>query len=142
MSRKKRDLQPWIDYFRLLRTYEEKEFLEVRPGKGDAYVTLSALAVLAFSDAAPEPGPAMRFGELSRTVVWIRAYAGWKCGAGARFLDAPFALNVVEDEGPHGLLCTVLVTRRRAWWKLWRKADRIDVVRYGRNEEGGGGHGG
>lgn len=135
MSRKKRDLQPWIDYFRLLRTYEEKGFLEVRPGKGDAYVTLSALAVLAFGDAA-------RLDELSRTVVRIRAYAGWKCGAGARFLDAPFALNVVEDGGRHGLLCTVLVTRRRAWWKLWRKADRIDVVRYGRNEEGGGGHGG
>ena len=43
---KNRDLQPWLDYFGLLRTYEEKGFLEVKPDRHEAYVTQAAMMTL------------------------------------------------------------------------------------------------
>lgn len=47
MARNKhRDLQPWLDYFQMLHTYEQKGFLEVKADKHEAYVTRAALLTL------------------------------------------------------------------------------------------------
>ena len=41
-----------------------------------------------------------------------------------------FALHVVSDKYPHGLLYTILAVRRRRWWWPWRKTERYEVIGY------------
>jgi hypothetical protein len=128
----KRNLQPWLDYFGMLQEYEQKGFLQTEPGKNEAYVTQAALHTLAGADDGPEGLPAgthllRRYADVLRR---IRVYTGWRGQQGAAFLTASFALHVVKDEHPHDLLCTVLLTRRRRWWALWRKVDCYDVIAY------------
>lgn len=47
MSKNKhQDLQPWLDYFKMLQQYEAKGFLEVKPQEHEAYITRAALLTL------------------------------------------------------------------------------------------------
>jgi hypothetical protein len=70
------------------------------------------------------------FEEIRHCAQRIRAYAWWR-SHGEDYLAQPFALHVVKTDEPHDLLCTVLLTYRRVWWKLWLgKADKVEVISY------------
>lgn len=128
---KKRDLQPWLDYFDMLRAYVEKGFLEVTPEKHEAYITLPALYAMSEGD-----NPRQQLKEtIPETTKRIRAYAGWKSQEGADYLVQPFALHVVTELSPHEMLHTILLTRRRPWWKPWRKTDRFEMIDYTDNND-------
>ena len=130
-----KDLSPWMAYIDMLNTYEEKGYLEVAAEKGEAYITQPALfsiAGVSFSTRELGHGIEMRYvmEAIGHTALRIKAYVGWKSQQGCAFLDKPFALHVVKDENPHDMLYTLLVTRHRVWWKLWKKTDRIEVIYY------------
>lgn len=53
MSKNKhQDLQPWLDYFKMLQRYEQKGFLEIKPQEHEAYITRAA-----FCSLSPDPSP-------------------------------------------------------------------------------------
>ena len=120
------DLQPWLDYFDLLGTYERKGFLEVMPNKHEAYITQPARHALSEGDDPQEQISKA----IPETVLRIRAYAAWKSQEGQPYLKQNFALHVVEPEHPHDLLYTLLLTQTRRWIRLWRKTDSIEVITY------------
>ena len=123
---RRRDIQPWLDYFGMLQEYERKGYLEVLPEKGEAYVTQTALHAM-----SPGDDPLLQLGRaIPDTLRRIRVYAVWKTRSGKDVLDRIFALHVVGDDEPHDLLYTLLLHRRRAWWKLWLHADRIEMISY------------
>lgn len=125
MARHK-DLQPWLDYFELLRTYEQKGFLEMLPDKHEAYITQPALHAISDGDVEEQ----LSSGTVLVTARRIRTYAAWKSQHGGDYLSHPFALHVVGEEFPHDLLYTLLLTRRRVWWKFGFKAEHIEVIDY------------
>lgn len=47
---KKKNLQPWLEYFNVLRAYVQCGYLEVMPAQGEAYITEPALYALACAD--------------------------------------------------------------------------------------------
>lgn len=49
------DIQPWLDYFELLQTYEQKGFLEVAYDKHEAFITRAALYTLADTTSGSVP---------------------------------------------------------------------------------------
>ena len=46
MAKKKTNLQPWLDYFKMLQRYEQEGFLEIKPQEHEAYITRAALLTL------------------------------------------------------------------------------------------------
>lgn len=136
---RKINLQPWLDYFGLLRTYEEKGFLEVKHDKHEAYVTQAALLTLL---GIGEPVQVENVDGQIRLVRAsceflrrLRAYAAWKSTGGAGYLTWGFAMHIVEDDHPHDLMFTVVLSRRRTWRSLWMMRDTFDVISY--NEKNG-----
>lgn len=123
---KHRDLQPWIEYFGMLRSYEEKGFLEVIPEKHEAYITRAALCTLVSNSVSLDSLAT----QTPHVVKRIYAYAGWKCQQGGDYLSRPFALHVVKEEQPHDLLYTILLATKRRWYSPWHKSDRIEVITY------------
>ena len=121
----KNDFQPWLDYFDMLRSYEQKGYLEVLPEKHEAYITRAALSTL--SDYS---GLNQLANGIINTAKHIRAYAGWMCQQGNDYLQHPFALHVVKEEHPHDLVYTLLLTRQRKWYCFWRMKDCIEVITY------------
>lgn len=134
-GKKHRDLQPWVEYFSMLQTYENQGYLQCEPGKNEAYVTQPALYTLSGCDFSnPEtgidiPGTLRSVKRLARR---LRAYVGWKSQRGEVILSHPFALHVVKSEEPHDPLFTLLVTTSRKWWKLWMRHDATEVITYDR----------
>ena len=131
---RKRDLQPWLDYFGMLRTYEEKGFLEVKPDRHEAYVTQAALMTLL---GIGEPVRAEDVDGQKRLVRAseefqrrLRAYAAWKNTDGAGYLTWDFAMHIVKDDHPHDLLCTVVLSCRRTWRGLWMIRETFDTISY------------
>lgn len=122
----KKDLQPWLDYFDMLRTHERNGLLSVKPTDGEAYVTQSALHAMSEGN---DPKQQLKKA-VPETARRIRVYAGWLSTQGTDYLNQPFALHVVKDDYPHDLLYTMLLTRRRVWWRLWRKSEHIEVISY------------
>ena len=47
---KKKNLQPWLDYFDMLQTYIQGGFLEMLPAANEAYITEPALYNLGYAD--------------------------------------------------------------------------------------------
>lgn len=137
MRRKHKNLQPWLDYFKVLQRYEVCGFLEVTAEKHEAYVTQAALftlagydeATIAIADQSVVPG-ASRYKAIASVLRNIRTYAGWKSQYGGSYLDRSFALHVVKDDAPHDLFYTLLITSRRRWWKLWMWHDSIELIEY------------
>ena len=130
---KRVNLQPWLDYFDMLHTYEEKGFLQTEPEKHEAYVTRGSLHTLSGEKDTPTvttSGNIRRVRAYAAVVRRLRAYAGWQSREGKDYLKRPFAVHLVKDEHPHDLLCTILLERRRRWWSLWMKADCFDVIEY------------
>ena len=84
---KTKDLQPWLDYFRMLRQHADKGYLLMKPDDHEAYVTQPALYVLAgFSAEQVRLGDLLRDGlrttrMLADTARHIRQYAAWLAAA-------------------------------------------------------------
>lgn len=158
---KRKDLQPWLDYFAMLHTYEQKGFLEMKAAQHEAYVTRAAFFTLVPGTLTlyEDPGPAID--GLRELAVRLSRYGAF-LAAQQRGLkdfdpeavnnpDAPlpdipekeltayfsrnFAVHVVKEEPPHDLLCTLLLSVRRRWWKPWEEELNIEVISYGDVEE-------
>lgn len=156
MTKKKTNLQPWLDYFKMLQQYEAKGFLEVKPQEHEAYVTRAALLTLAGIDAedvqsaAVSPQPEALADTLSR----LHAYAAyrWAPAVGQQhpadmndpdaeipvipieeltaYFSQPFATHIVKEDYPHDLLLTLLLQQKRSWRTAWRTVDTIEVIDY------------
>lgn len=130
-----RDLQPWLDYFDMLRTYEQHGFMLIEAGKHEAYVTEPALYTLAgCSFSARELGMGLDvphiMTQISHLVRRLRSYAAWKSQGGVGYLSYSFAVNVVKDSGRHHPIYTIVLERKRRWWKLWMRHDSFKVITY------------
>ena len=136
---RKINLQPWLDYFGLLLTYEKKGFLEVKPDKHEAYVTQAALLTLLGIGEPVQVEDVDGHIRLVRAscefLRRLRAYAAWKSTDGAGYLTWGFAMHIVKDDHPHDLMFTVVLSRRRTWRSLWMIRDTFDVISY--NEKNG-----
>ena len=131
--KKHKDLQPWLEYFEMLRRYKEKGLLHMQPDKHEAYVTEPALHAMSPGN---DPQKQMTDGSIFRTVRRLRTYAAWLLTEEKSYFNQPFAVNVVKDEPPHDPLYTIVMERRRKWWRLWMLTDCIEVIDYGmKNEE-------
>ena len=141
---KHQDLSPLLDYFDMLKTYEQKGYLEVMPDKHEAYITRAAFYTICYADYSDDGiqqladsshvAVQQRMKSVSDFVLYIRAYAGWRSQQGKAFMDKPFALHVVTENHPHDLLYTLLASHERVWWKLWLgKTDRVEVIAYADN---------
>lgn len=119
----------WLEYFNLLHDYEKDGYLEVMPEKNEGYITQPALCAMTPGD---DPREQAESGELLNTAVRIRAYAAWRSQEGSKYFSVPFALHVVQPEAPHDLICTVLITQRRQWWRPWHKSEYVEVIAYGK----------
>lgn len=126
MSKKHQDLQPWLDYFRMLHKYERKGFLEMKPEEHEAYITRAAFCTLVPAALLKEKN----VGVIGDTARRIRAYAGFKAQEGVGYLDESFAVNVLKEEEPFDPLFTIVIREKRSWWRrLWPMSD-IEVVTY------------
>lgn len=148
---KHKNLQPWLDYFQMLRRYEEKGFLELHPDKREAYITRAALLTLAqpstpklatqglfqylmyrcahiegvkYYDAAMLAAPE---GPASDKPSWQTEKLMAHASAVVKELEAgTFALHVVKEDPPHDLLSTIVLTPKKHWWQR----DKIEVIDY------------
>jgi len=147
MTKKKTNLQPWLDYFKMLQRYETKGFLEIKPQEHEAYITRAALLTLAGIDAEDVQSAAVpqKLPNLADTLRNIRAYAVWLEAAlttpatetaaanSSLFtlhssLKTPFAVHIVKEDYPHDLLLTLLLQQKRTWYG--RTKDTIEVIDY------------
>lgn len=134
---KHQDLQPWLDYFEMLHTYEEKGFLLMKPAEHEAYVTQPALYTLSAHAAritvTPDNAELLQeqlASDMPGILRSLRAYAGHLSMRGYDYINQPFSLHMVLPDAPHDLICTFLMTRRRRWWWPWRKMDCIEIFSY------------
>jgi hypothetical protein len=133
MTKKRKDLQPWLDHFKMLQTYERSGYLEVMPDKHEAFVTQTALLTLLGADETTLAEYLSDQRMLTATTDFlqrIRGYAGFKSQEGGQYLAANFALHIVKDVQPHDPVCTLLLTKKRDW--LRREKEHIEVIGYER----------
>jgi len=134
-GRKHKNLQPWLDYFKVLQKYQESGYLEVRPKEHEAYITRAALYTLAWGEDTnlydnSLPASVKRLQDIAKVVRHIRTYCGWRQQDGYEYLLKPFALHVVKEEHPHDLVYTLHLSRRHVWWKLWMWHDKFEFIPY------------
>ena len=113
MAKKKTNLQPWLDYFRMLQQYEARGFLQMNPKEHEAYITRAALLTLVpevesfkFQDSS-EPTDSKAAAaqletlnlKLETCVSAIRAYAAYR-SAPAVGQQHPADINDPEAEIP------------------------------------------
>lgn len=127
MEKNRKDLQPWLDYFDMLKTYENNGYFELYTERHEAYVTLPALHAMTPGD---DPQQQIQDGSIIETVRRIQGYAAFRSTDGKDYLKQPFALNVVHPEPPHDLLYTLLITHHKSWRTLWRWRDSIETITY------------
>lgn len=148
------DLQPWLDYFEMLHSYERQGFLEVKSDKHEIYVTQPALHAMSEGD---DPRKQFMDGVIEKTLSRLRIYAAWQYAhnqslstSGPEIYEGPdepmplpipakmlqaylkqnFAIHVVKDSEPYDLLYTFLLSRKRKWWKLLLKGKNIELIDY------------
>ena len=124
---KHKDLSPWFEYLEMLQTYIEKGFLEMKLQDHEAYITRAALLALTPGD---DPQQKIMSGRLPETVRCIAICAALLSQKGAGYMEHAFAIHVVEEETPHDLLFTLLITQKRLWFSPWRKSENIEVIVY------------
>jgi len=125
---KRKSLQPWLEYFDMLHTYEQKGYLEVKPEKHEAYITRAALCTLSPTPALPEGEGGAADTRVLDTARRLRIYAAYRSSSDADYDKYAFALHVVKEEPPHDVLCTLLLTRKRNWLGIRR--ERVEVINY------------
>ena len=156
MAKKRTNLQPWLDYFKMLQQYEAKGFLEVKPQEHEAYITSAALLTLVGIDAENVQSAAISSQPkaLADTLSRLRAYAAyrWAPAVGQQhpvdindpdaeipvipieeltaYFSQPFAVHVVKEDYPHDLLLTLLLQQKRSWRTAWRTVDTIEAIDY------------
>ena len=156
MAKKKTNLQPWLDYFKMLQQYEQKGFLQMNPKEHEAYVTRAALLTLANIDAVDiQPVTSSLSDEkLIDLISILRAYAAYRSAPAVgqqhpadmndpaaplpaipeaeltAYLSAPFAVHIVKEDYPHDLLLTLLLQQKRSWRTAWRTVDTIEAIDY------------
>ena len=156
MTKKKTNLQPWLDYFKMLQQYEQKGFLEVKPQEHEAYITRAALLTLAGIDVQDVQSAAISSQPeaLADTLSRLRTYAAyrWAPAVGQQhpvdindpdaeipvipieeltvYFSQPFATHIVKEDYPHDLLLTLLLQQKRSWRTAWRTVDTIEVIDY------------
>ena len=156
MAKKKTNLQPWLDYFKMLQQYEAKGFLEVKPQEHEAYVTRAALLTLTGIDAENVQSAAISSQPeaLAATLSRLRAYAAyrWAPAVGQQhpvdmndpdaeipvipieeltaYFSQPFATHIVKEDYPHDLLLTLLLQQKRSWRTAWRTVETIETIDY------------
>jgi len=154
MTKKKANLQPWLDYFKMLQQYEQKGFLQMNPKEHEAYVTRAALLTLAGIDTEDVQSAAIlsQPKALADTLSRLRAYAAyrWAPAVGQQhpvdindpdaeipvipieeltaYFSQPFAVHIVKEDYPHDLLLTLLLQQKRTWYG--RAKDVIEVIDY------------
>ena len=129
------DLMPWTDYFDALQRLVRNGYLEVTASGHCSYITRAALCTVTpgcdVPDFATGTAVARRIlDSVKATACHIRTYAAFLSQEGGGYTERPFALHVVEEDGPHRLIATVLLRRRRVWWKPWRKSEHMDIINY------------
>ena len=156
MTKKKNNLQPWLDYFKMLQRYEQKGFLQMNPKEHEAYITRAALLTLANIDAVdiqPVTSP-LSDEELIDLISSLHAYAAyrWAPAVGQQhpvdmndpaaplpdipkaeltaYFSQPFATHIVKEDYPHDLLLTVLLQQKRSWRTAWQTVDTIEAIDY------------
>lgn len=129
-----KDLTPWLEYFGMLREYEDSGQIWTVAEKHEAYIAQPALLTLAAGGSEVDTSPGneqhtkrlLALGTLD-VVCRLRAYAGWKAQQGPRYLKENFAVHVVGDTEPHDPICTLLLSRRR--WPFFKK-DHVTTITY------------
>jgi len=125
---KRKSLQPWLEYFDMLHTYEQKGYLEVKPEKHEAYITRAALCTLSPTPDLPEGEGGAADTRVLDTARRLCTYAAYRSASDADYDKYAFALHVVKEEPPHDVLCTLLLTRKRNW--LGIRLERVEVINY------------
>lgn len=123
MSKKHKDLQPWLDYFDMLAKHISAGFLEVNPTRHEAYITQPALYALTPGD---DPSVQLATGAIATTARHLRTYAAWLSQEGEQYERQPFAVVVVQPEKPNDLLYIIVLTQKRNW--LGRTHEHLEVV--------------
>lgn len=160
MAKKRTNLQPWLDYFKMLQRYEQGGFLEIKPQEHEAYITRAALLTLANIDAQDVQSAATSSqpGALADTLSRLRAYAAYRSAPAVGqqhsvdindpaaplpaipeaeltvYLSQPFAVHIVKEDYPHDLLLTLLLQQKRSWRTAWRTVDTIETIDYTEKE--------
>lgn len=156
MSKHRKDLQPWLDYFQMLRRYEENGYLELHPDKREAYITRVALLTLsqlanaqtvtqalfrylmqrcAHAEGLEYYDDAMRVnpdGPASDKPAWTTEELSAHARAVTRELaDGTFALHIVKEDAPHDLLFTIVLSHpARVWWKPLQPKEHYEIIDY------------
>lgn len=128
-SDERQDLQPWLDYFDMLREYVNDGFLQVAVEQHECFVTQSALH--AMSDGS-NPLLHIRNGTIEKTAQRLRTYAAWLSAEGEGYMREPFAVNVVRHDEPHDPVYTILLTQKRRMVK-WN--EKIEIIIYTKKNE-------
>ena len=119
------DLEPWIDYFKMLSRFEKEGFLEIKQDKHEAFVTQPALHAMSEGDVPTEQIKKA----IPDTMRRIRAYAAYKSKQGEFYLKKAFALHVVKDEAPHDVIYTMVLSVRSKPLP-WQKKEKIEIINY------------
>ena len=123
-KKKHKDLQPWVDYFEMLRANVESGFLQMSVVKHEAFVTQPGIHAMSEGD---DPEKQIEDGSVLQTAHRIFTYAAWLSGEGNGYRHKPFAVHVVKPDEPHDMMCTILFTRvlRFMRWK-----EKIEIINY------------
>lgn len=123
-KKKRKDLQPWVDYFEMLRVNVESGFLQMSVAKHEAFVTQSGIHAMSEGD---DPAKQIEDGSIINTAHRIFTYAAWLSGEGNGYCHKPFAVHVVKPDEPHDMMYTVLFTRVFRFWK-WK--EKVEIINY------------
>lgn len=123
-KKKHKDLQPWVDYFEMLRANVESGFLQMSVAKHEAFVTQPAIHAMSEGN---DPAKQIEDGSVLQTAHRIFTYAAWLSGEGDGYRHKPFAVHVVKPDEPHDMIYTILFTRvlRFMRWK-----EKIEIINY------------
>ncbi len=123
-KKKRKDLQPWLDYFEMLRVNVESGFLQMNVAKHEAFVTQPGIHAMSKGD---DPAKQIEDGSIINTAHRIFVYAAWLSGEGNGYRNKPFAVHVVKDSEPHDMIYTILFTRVL---KFMRWKEQVEVINY------------
>ena len=123
-EKKRKDVQPWVDYFEMLRANVESGFLQMSVVKQEAFVTQPGIHAMSEGD---DPEKQIEDGSVLQTAHRIFTYAAWLSGEGNGYHHKSFAVHVVKDTEPHDMIYTILFTRVLRFFK-WK--EKVEVINY------------
>ena len=123
-KKKHKDLQPWVDYFEMLRANVESGFLQMSVVKHEAFVTQPGIHAMSEGD---DPEKQIEDGSVLQTAHRIFTYAAWLSGEGDGYRHKPFAVHVVKPDEPHDMIYTILFTRVLRFM-IWK--EKIEIINY------------